>query len=99
MAGSSHEHASVLGLLLLLFCFSRCKETVVIEARKKVAKIPVGKSLKCLALNKYFWMAMTIWMMFRTSSSIRGHGLAVLLQKYIFMDSSSIPSCIFWRWD
>lgn len=36
---------AVVALLLLLFCFSKCKETVVIEARKKVAKVPVGKAL------------------------------------------------------
>ena len=78
---------AVLGLLLLLFCFSRCKETVVIEARKKVAKIPVGKSLKCLALNKYFWMAMTIWMMQNVIFYITGTVLPYYC-KYIFMDSS-----------
>ena len=78
---------AILGLLLLLFCFSQCKETVVIEARKKVAKIPVGKSLKCLALNKYFWMAMTIWMMQNVIFYITGTVLPYYC-KYIFMDSS-----------
>ena len=76
---------AVLGLLLLLFCFSQCKETVVIEARKKVAKIPVGKSLKCLALNKYFWMAMTIWMMQNVIFYITGTVLPYYCN-YIFMD-------------
>lgn len=78
---------AVLGLILLLFCFSQCKETVVIEARKKVAKIPVGKSLKCLALNKYFWMAMTIWMMQNVIFYITGTVLPYYC-KYIFMNDS-----------
>ena len=63
---------AVVALLLLLFCFSKCKETVVIEARKKVAKVPVGKALKCLAVNKYFWAGMIIWMMQNVITSITG---------------------------
>ena len=78
---------AVLAFILLMLCFTQCKETVVIEARKKVAKIPVGKSLKCLALNKYFWMAMTIWMMQNVIFYITGTVLPYYC-KYIFMDSS-----------
>ena len=78
---------AVVGLLLLLFCFSRCKETVVIEARAKVAKIPVGKALKCLAVNKYFWIGMTIWMMQNVIFTITGTILPYYC-KYIFQDDS-----------
>lgn len=78
---------AVVGLLLLLFCFSRCKETVVIEARAKVAKIPVSKALKCLAVNKYFWIGMTIWMMQNVIFTITGTILPYYC-KYIFQDDS-----------
>ncbi len=46
---------AVLALALLLLCFYKCKETVVIEARRKVTSVPVKQSLKVLVLNKYFF--------------------------------------------
>ena len=78
---------AVLAFLLLLLCFWRCKETVVIEARQKVDKIPVKKSLQALVLNKYFWLAMTIWMMQNVIFYVTGTVLPYYC-KYIFMDSS-----------
>ena len=78
---------AVLALLLLLLCFYKCEEKVVIKARKKVTKIPVGKSLKALALNKYFWLAMTIWMMQNVIFYITGTVLPYYC-KYIFFDDS-----------
>lgn len=85
---------AVLALAMLLFCFYRCKETVVIEARKKIAKIPAGKALKCLALNKYFWMAMTIWMMQNVIAVLTATVLPYYC-KYIFMDSSLYSILLF----
>ena len=78
---------AVVALFLLLFCFSKCKETVVIEARENVAKVPVGKALKCLAVNKYFWAGMIIWMMQNVIFTITGTILPYYC-KYIFMNDS-----------
>ena len=78
---------AVVGLVLLVFCFSRCKETVVIEARAKAAKIPVGKALKALAVNPYFWVGMTIWMMQNVIFTITGTILPSYC-KYIFADDT-----------
>ena len=78
---------AVVGLVLLIFCFSRCKETVVIEARAKAAKIPVGKALKALAVNPYFWAGMTIWMMQNVIFTITGTILPYYC-KYIFSDDT-----------
>ena len=78
---------AVVGLVLLIFCFSRCKETVVIEARAKAAKIPVGKALKALAVNPYFWVGMTIWMMQNVIFTITGTILPYYC-KYIFSDDT-----------
>ena len=78
---------AVVGLVLLVFCFSRCKETVVIEARAKAAKIPVGKALKALAVNPYFWVGMTIWMMQNVIFTITGPILPYYC-KYIFADDT-----------
>jgi GPH family glycoside/pentoside/hexuronide:cation symporter len=78
---------SVVALILLLVCFAKCKETVVIEARKKVDTIPVGKCLKSLALNKYFWSAATIWMMQVVVFTVVGTALPYYC-KYVFFDDS-----------
>ena len=76
---------AVLAFILLMLCFTQCKETVVIEARKKVSKVPVIKSLKCLFCNKYFWMA--IWMMQCIIQMVTGTVLPYYC-KYIFHDDS-----------
>ena len=78
---------AVLAFLLLMLCFKQCEEKVVIKAREKVAKVPVGKSLKCLLSNKYFWMAMTIWMMQCIIQMVTGTLLPYYC-KYIFNDGS-----------
>ncbi len=76
-----------LAFLLLLLCFYKCKETVVIEARKKVNDIPAKTALKCLVFNKYFWIAMIIWMMQNVIFYITGTVLPYYC-KYIFFDDS-----------
>lgn len=78
---------AVLAFILLMLCFWKCEEKVVIEARKKVANVPIGKSLKCLLLNKYFWMAMIIWMMQCIIQMVTGTLLPYYC-KYIFHDGS-----------
>ena len=72
---------------MLLFCFYRCEEKVVIEARKADDKLPMGKALKALAFNKYFWMAAAIWMFQNVIFYITGTMLPYYC-KYIFMDDT-----------
>lgn len=74
-------------MLLLLLCFSQCKETVVIEARKQTEKIPMRKSVEALLYNKYFWSALTIWMMQNVIFTITGTVLPYYC-KYVFLDDS-----------
>lgn len=78
---------AAVGLALLLFCFRNCKETVVIEARKKAEKIPVKKALKGIATNKYFWVGTTIWMMQNVIFTVTGTILPYYC-KYIFNNDS-----------
>ena len=78
---------AVLALFLLLLCFKQCEEKVVIEARKKEDKVPVGKSIKCLLMNKYFLMAAFIWMMQCIIQMVTGTVLPYYC-KYIFFDDS-----------
>ena len=78
---------AVLALFLLLLCFKQCEEKVVIEARKKEDKLPVGKAIKCLLMNKYFLMAAFIWMMQCIIQMVTGTVLPYYC-KYIFFDDS-----------
>ena len=78
---------AALALFLLLLCFWKCEEKVVIEARKKEDKVPIGKSIKCLLMNKYFLMAAFIWMMQCIIQMVTGTVLPYYC-KYIFFDDS-----------
>ncbi|MBQ4405286.1 MAG: MFS transporter [Selenomonadaceae bacterium] len=78
---------AVLALFLLLLCFKQCEEKVVIEARKKEDKLPVGRAIKCLLMNKYFLMAAFIWMMQCIIQMVTGTVLPYYC-KYIFFDDS-----------
>ena len=78
---------AAVALAMLLFCFYRCEEKVVIEARKAEDKLPMGKALKALAFNKYFWMAAAIWMFQNVIFYITGTMLPYYC-KYIFMDDT-----------
>ena len=78
---------AVLAFFLLLICFYKCKETVVLEKTQKVEKIPAKQALKFLALNKYFWIAATIWTMQNVIACITGIILPYYC-KYIFFDDS-----------
>ena len=63
------------------------KETVVLEKTQKTEKIPARQALRFLALNKYFWIAMTIWTMQNVIACITGIILPYYC-KYIFFDDS-----------
>ncbi|MBQ7497836.1 MAG: MFS transporter [Selenomonas sp.] len=79
---------ALVGLGLLIFCFRNCEETVVIEAREKADdKVPVKRALKGLAVNKYFWAGMTIWMMQNVIFTVTGTILPYYC-KYIFNNDS-----------
>ena len=78
---------AVLALFLLLLCFWKCEEKVVIAARKETTKIPVKKSLKALLFNKYFWLVMILWMVLNVIFYISGTLLPYYC-KYIFFDDS-----------
>lgn len=79
---------AILALILLLFCFYQCKETVIIKARnKETNKVPIKLQLKCLFNNIYFWLALSIWMMQNVIFFVTGTILPYFC-KYIFFDDS-----------
>lgn len=78
---------AVLALIMLLFCFFKCEEKVDIPARANMVVVSVGKSLKMLLFNRYFWLAASIWMMQNVIFGITGTILPYYC-KYIFMDDT-----------
>lgn len=85
---------AVLALILLLICFFQCKETVVIQAKQKAAKIPLGKSFKALFKNQYFWAVLVLWMVQSVSFGIAGTILPYYC-KYIFNNDTWMYSTLF----
>ena len=85
---------AVLALILLLICFFNCKETVYIEAKEKAEKVPLGKSLKALFTNQYFWAVLVLWMVQSVSFSISGTILPYYC-KYIFGNDTWMYSTLF----
>ena len=63
---------AVLALILLVNCFLKCKETVIIAAKDKTKSVPLKKGLKALVTNQYFWAVLVLWMLQSVSFGISG---------------------------
>ena len=85
----------VLAVILLVINFAFCKETVQIEAVKKQAKIPLGKSLKALVTNRYFWAVLILWAMQNGLLTFTGTILPYYC-RYIFNDDTWLYSPCIW---
>ena len=74
--------------ILLIICFIKCEEKVNVRAKLKNAeKIPIKKGIKSLLVNKYFYIALSFWMMQNVISGVSGTMLPYYC-KYIFHDDS-----------
>lgn len=85
---------AVLALILLLVCFFQCEETVEIAAKKRDEKVPLGKLLKALVTNQYFWAVLVLWMVQSVSFGISGTILPYYC-KYIFGNDTYMYSALF----
>lgn len=85
---------AVIALILLLICFINCKETVVIAGKEKAEKVPVGKGLKLLVTNKYFWAVLLLWIFQSVSFSVSGTILPYYC-KYIFKNDTWLYSVLY----
>ena len=107
MTRSSHERDMlsvfrmalwcVIALALLLFCFARCKETVVIPAREQSdqrSKTPIGKSIRAIACNPYFWACLVVWMCMTSYTTVIGTVLPYYC-KYILGNDTYIYSALY----
>lgn len=70
---------SAVGLGLLLINFFFCKETInpdeekkSLEAKRETKKLPMGKALKFLVKNQYFWAVLLLWMFQSVSFGVIG---------------------------
>ena len=84
---------AVLAVVLLLVCFVRCKETVEVEKKDKV-KISLGRNIKALVTNKYFWCVLGLWSIQVIHMTIVGTDLPYYC-KYIFKNDSSMYSILY----
>lgn len=85
---------AVIALALLIICFLKCEEKVEIEAKKRQAKIPLGKSLKALVTNQYFWAAVILWTMQNSIYCVTGTILPYYC-KYVFKNDTWMYSALY----
>ena len=84
----------VIALALLLFCFFRCEETVKADKKKAEEKRGIGKNLKALVTNKYFWCVLGLWSIQVIHMTIVGTDLPYYC-KYIFKNDSWMYSVLY----
>ncbi len=83
-----------IAFVLLLLCFFKCEEKVVIEAKKKQEKVPLKKALKALVTNQYFWAVVILWTMQNGIYCVTGTILPYYC-KYIFHNDTWMYSTIY----
>ncbi len=84
----------VIAMLLLLYCFLKCEETVKIQKKEADKKIPVGQSIKGLVTNKYFWCVLGLWSIQVIHQTVVGTDLPYYC-KYIFGNDSWMYSVLY----
>lgn len=85
---------AAIALVLLIICFLKCEETVVIEAKKKQEKIPAKQAFKALATNQYFWAVVILWTMQNGIYCITGTIMPYYC-KYIFNNDTWMYSTLY----
>lgn len=85
---------AVIALILLLICFFKCEETVVIAGKENAKKTSVKKGLKLLVTNQYFWSVLLLWMFQSVSFSVSGTILPYYC-KYIFHNDTWLYSALY----
>ena len=83
-----------IAFILLLICFLKCEEKVVIEAQAKQEKIPLKQSLKALVTNQYFWAVVILWTMQNGIYCVTGTILPYYC-KYIFHNDIWMYSALY----
>lgn len=85
----------ILAFIMLMICFVRCKETVHIEAQEsKDSKVSLGKSLKALLGNQYFWACLILWTVTCVHGTIVGTALPYYC-KYLLHNDTWMYSVLY----
>lgn len=82
-----------IAVVLLLFCFFKCEETVKVDTKKE-KKVSVKKNLKALLTNKYFWCVLGLWSIQVIHQTIVGTDLPYYC-KYVFKNDSWMYSALY----
>lgn len=85
---------ATIALVMLILCFKNCEETVVIQAAVKKEKTPMGRTVKALLTNQYFWAVLILWMMQNVITSITGTMLPYYC-KYILGNDTWMYSVLY----
>lgn len=89
---------SGMALILLIYCFVKCEEKVVIAAREKEVKVKKKGAgmvtLKALVSNQYFWAITILWMLKNFSDSMIGTVLP-FYSKYIMENDTWVYSTLY----
>ena len=83
-----------IAFILLMICFWKCEEKVVIEAKSKQEKIPLKQSLRALVTNQYFWAVVILWTMQNGIYCVTGTILPYYC-KYIFHNDTWMYSTLY----
>lgn len=85
----------ILAFIMLLICFIKCKETVVIEAEEnRDTRVPIMASIKALFTNQYFWACLILWTVTCVHGTIVGTSLPYYC-KYIFHNDTWMYSVLY----
>ena len=85
---------AALAFVLLLICFFNCKETVQIVEPKEQPKIGIGKSVKALLGNIYFWAILVLWTITVVQQTLVGT-VTPYYCKYIFGNDTWMYSTLY----
>ena len=85
---------SIMAVALLIFCFAKCEEKVQVEEVVKQAKVSLGRSIKALVTNQYFWATLVLWAMTCVHTQVIGTVLPYYC-KYIFGNDDWMYSILY----
>lgn len=85
---------AVLAFVMLVICFSKCREMVPAETAAKAEKTSAGKNVKALLTNQYFWSVLILWTVTCVHGTVVGTSLPYYC-KYIFKNDEWMYSVLY----
>jgi len=85
---------AIVAVILLFFCFFKCKEVVVVKDLRSTKKISLAASMKTIIANKYFWMVAAIQALQSIYFIVNGTGMTYYC-KYILGNDGWLYSSLY----